>query len=299
MPVTISTLTHALRKQSQTSGSDIKLSHCQQLLSAAFGYKTLAAHQAAQAAYLEADVLDEVDSVILDQPLLAVRVNDLGITATSEDLVSLITAAFNSCLPGVPVCGDDDLWSERIRNYVVAEVETNDNVIGLIADTNNEGIRETHVPFDLSTEVVPPPEQTLSTSMPVRITLNQDLDRPYTSNEIDVTIDLRIERLGRGLWAAPRCHVTFWQLVSPGPKLISYAQALADAFDLELDEAQELEDVEANEIESNDGMVYGYYFDFSDYASPAVAAKLMAKFGRLNNLRVGPDFFENIERSYD
>lgn len=299
MSVSISALTHALRKQSQSSGTGIKLSHCQQLLSAAFGYKTLAAHQAAQAACLEADCLDEADSVLLDPHMLVSRAGELGIAVDAAGLISLITAAFNRCLPGVPIYSDEDSWSERIREYVVDLVERNDDVIGLIGDTNNGGISETHVPFDLSTENVPPPEQTLSTNMNVRITLALDFERPYAGHEIDVTVDLRIPRLGGALWGAPEGHVTHWRLVNDEPKLISRAQALANAFGLELEEAQELEDVEEHPIEGNDDAVYGYYFDFGNHASPAIAAKLMAKFGRLDNLRVALGFFDQIGRSFE
>ena len=80
---------------------------------------------------------------------------------------------------------------------------------------------------------------------------------------------------------------------------ISRGQALADEFGLTLEEAEELVDAEEHEIEGHDDAVYGYYFDFGQYASPAVAAKLMAKFGRLDNLRVDSNFFDQIERSFD
>ncbi len=299
MPVNISALSYALRKQCQSAGADIQLSHCQQLLSAAIGYKSLAAHHAAQAAGLDADDLDNVDSVILVRHLLVSRANELKMALDAERLVSFISAAFDSCLPGVPVFTDEDSWSERIRKYIVDLVESDGNVGGLINDTNNDGIEETYVPFDLSTEIVPPPAQTLSTSMQVNITLGIDTERPYTGHRIDAAVELHITRLGRAIWGAPQGHVTNWRLRYDEHGYISRAQALANEFGLTLEEAEELEDVEAHEHTGHDDTVYGYYFDFSEYASPAVAAKLMAKFGRLDNLRVSLNFFDNIEPSFD
>lgn len=299
MSISFSTLSHSLRKQSQAVGTDIKLSHCQQLLSAAFGYKSFAALQAAQAVYAEADVLDEVASVFLNPQALISRAGELGIPLDSAQLLSSIAAAFRSCLPKVAVYADEDSWSQGVRDYIADVVQSNSNVVGLIADTNNGGINYVDIPFDLSTEVVPPPEQTLSTNMKVRITLALDLERSYAGKEIDVTVDLRIDRIGRGLWGAPRVHVTFWRIVDDPPTLISRAQAIASAFGLDLEEAQELEDVEEHPIGGNDDAVYGYYFDFGRYASPAVAAKLMAQFGRLDNLRVDSNFFDQVERSFD
>lgn len=299
MSINFSALCYSLRKQSLASGVGIKLGHCQQLLSAAFGYKSFAALQAAQAVYAEADVLDEVDSVVLNSQMLVSRAGELGIPLDSAKLVSYVTAAFQSCLPRVSVYADEDSWAESIRTFIVDLVETDENVIGLIADTNNDGVRETYVPFHLSTETLPAPEQTFSTNMKVRITLDIDTDRPYAGHKIDVSVDLRIDRIGRGLWSALRGHVTFWKMANDEPRLISRAQALADEFGLTLEEAEELVDVEEHEIEGNDGAVYGHYFDFEDYASPAVATKLMARFGRLNNLRVGLNFFDQVVRSFD
>lgn len=165
MPISFSTLTHSFRKQCQAVGTDIKLSHCQQLLAAAFGYKSLAARQAAQADFAEIPDFDGVDSVCLNQEMLALRAGELGVALDSTELVSTVAAALRANLPKAYVYVGEDAWSEGIREYITALVERNSDVIGLVADTNNNGIRETHVPFDLSDEVVPPPEQTLSTNM--------------------------------------------------------------------------------------------------------------------------------------
>lgn len=75
------------------------------------------------------------------------------------------------------------------------------------------------------------------------------------------------------------------------------ADALAAELNVTRDEAEELVDAEPLELtgHSGDG-AYGYEFDFTDHASPKLAAKLMRKHRSLR-LRVGPWFFDGIRHS--
>jgi hypothetical protein len=74
------------------------------------------------------------------------------------------------------------------------------------------------------------------------------------------------------------------------------AEALAEALGIDVAEAQELTDAEPQELtgSNDDGMVYGYLLDFADYASPALADKLMQLRGSLT-LEVGTWFFDGVE----
>lgn len=74
----------------------------------------------------------------------------------------------------------------------------------------------------------------------------------------------------------------------------SFAEALAAELKLTVAEAQELTDAEAMELTSQSGEVRtGFEFDFTNYASPKVAAKLLRKRGSLR-LTVDQWFFEDI-----
>lgn len=72
------------------------------------------------------------------------------------------------------------------------------------------------------------------------------------------------------------------------------AEALAAELKLTVAEAEELVDAEPTELtgHSGDGN-YGYEFDFTEVASPKLAAKLMKKRGSLK-LTVGPWFYEGV-----
>lgn len=74
------------------------------------------------------------------------------------------------------------------------------------------------------------------------------------------------------------------------------AEALAETLGIDVAEAEELTDAEPQELtgSSDDGMVYGYLFDFADFASPELADKLMQLHGSLT-LEVGAWFFNDIE----
>lgn len=72
------------------------------------------------------------------------------------------------------------------------------------------------------------------------------------------------------------------------------AEALAAVLKLTLAEAEELADAEPMELNGSSGeSLSGYEFDFTRYASPKLAAKLMKKRGSLR-LTVDPWFFEGI-----
>jgi hypothetical protein len=75
------------------------------------------------------------------------------------------------------------------------------------------------------------------------------------------------------------------------------AEALAAELKLTAAEADELVDVEPQELtgHSGDGN-YGFEFDFTRAASPKLAAKLMKKRGSLK-LTVGPSFYEGIRNA--
>jgi uncharacterized protein YozE (UPF0346 family) len=78
------------------------------------------------------------------------------------------------------------------------------------------------------------------------------------------------------------------------PPVRTLAAALAAELKVTVAEAEELTGEDPLELtgHSGDG-AYGWEFDFTDHASPKLAAKLMKKRGSLK-LTVGPDFYEGI-----
>lgn len=80
-------------------------------------------------------------------------------------------------------------------------------------------------------------------------------------------------------------------------QVLTLADALAAELRITRDEAEELVDVEPIELtgHSGDG-AYGYEFDFTDRASPKLAAKLLRK-RRSLKVQVGPWFYDGIQDS--
>jgi uncharacterized protein YozE (UPF0346 family) len=83
------------------------------------------------------------------------------------------------------------------------------------------------------------------------------------------------------------------------PRKKTFAQALAEELGITELEAEQLVDVEPQELTGNRGeMVYAILLDFTDIASPELAAKLMKQRNSLQ-LEVGPWFFNAIDRYTD
>jgi hypothetical protein len=74
---------------------------------------------------------------------------------------------------------------------------------------------------------------------------------------------------------------------------VSLAQALAEYLHLSVEEAEELTDAEVWSNESEGGLVYSYYYDFTHYASPRVARKIRARHGDLR-VELPASFFDRV-----
>lgn len=85
-----------------------------------------------------------------------------------------------------------------------------------------------------------------------------------------------------------------WREYQAPPKK-TLAQALADELNIDVSEAEELTGAEAQELTGHSGeMTYSFLFDFTDHASPKLAAKLLKQRGSLQ-LEVGPWFFDVLQ----
>lgn len=298
--VTISAIAYAVRTASESTPHPIKLSQAQQLVAAAFGYKSLAAYQASKE---ESKDLDDAAHFILDIELLSRRAQELKLPHMACEMAALLQNAFKERLPAAQLHPSEITLDGYVRDLVQNAILNHWGTNGAMAMTNNDGIDEIYLPFN---EVVladlPPPGDVLDEEFIGHVTMTVDTERPYCGHKIDVEARLVIERKGRVCIAEPACEVISAKLNWGGddsednPPTVSLAQALADELDLELSEAEELVDAEPLDDQSDDGIVYRYVYDFSDYASPAVAKKLMAKYGDLQ-IEVPAWFFDRVTPS--
>jgi hypothetical protein len=304
MIIGISDLAHSIRKNSAADAKPVPLSHAQQLVAAAMGYKTLASYQAAQAAGREPRNLDTVLHFIPDYDMLNKRAGDLGITITLSRLHELLRSAFLERMRQTVIHSGYESLEDALREQVEQVVIEDGEVNSAMADANYNGIDEVY--FEVEIE---PDQATIGNPLVIElkghVSLGIDTERPYAGHKVNVVCSLTLERIGCHCFAAAECEVTKAALdygwsssnseeLEEGPPVRTRSQAYADVLGLELHEVGDLADVEPEPLTGHSGeMTYAYILDFSDYASQKVAAKILQRHGSLR-IEVGLDVFENV-----
>lgn len=303
MPVGISSLAYAVRKASESTPQPLKHGHAQQLVAAALGYNTLAAHQAAVAEGAESEHLDAAAHAVLDEDLIVERAAELQLPQPEDALVELVRAAFKSELPGTRLHRNDDALADALRDYVDSTAYNHGETGSAMAATNNDGVQEIYLPLDFTLAELPPLGEVLELEIDGHISMKPDIERPYSGHKIDVRGTLFFERVGRVAISEPEFHLESakldynWDGDADEPPKVPLAQALAEELGITPEEAEDLVDVEPHAIEGNDDMVFGYVFDFSEVVSPDLRAKLLAKHGSLQ-AQVSPSFFDRVARDW-
>lgn len=301
MPIGISDLAHSVRKNSASVAAPVQLGHAQQLIVAALGYKSLAAYQAAQVAALEPQDLGNVHHVVVDYDQLDQRASELGAAPTLSQLHELIDAAFKERAPRTHIHASHADFDNYLREHVDQVVIEDDDVNSEMANANYDGIDEVYFDFEVESENVPV-GSSLEIDLDGHVGLGIDTERPYAGHIVNVEGTLSVERLGSQCFGSVDCQVTKAELdtnwgdddYDGEPPARSVSQAYAELLGLELHEVGNLADVEAMELDGSSGeMVYGYLLDFTDYASPEIAQKILRRHSSLR-IEVGPGFFEGV-----
>lgn len=296
---TFSKVAFSLQANCTDAGHELGYGHAQQILAAALGYSTLASYQQAKGSAQEAESFQDVRHVLLDRHELLIRAHELKLPYTAPVLMKAVKAAFQARLPRVEVHLTEEQLVDAVRAYVDNYVVNHGRTSGEIAMTNGDGLDEVYLPIEFSFDDIPEAGDSLAIEVVGHVSMGIDTERPYVGHRIDVRAMLSLERVGKRCVAAS-CELENaeldWSWAEP-PK-VSMAEALAEELDLDVSEAEELVDVEPLALTSDDDLVYGYEFDFSEAASPAVAEKIMAKHDSLQ-VTVGPNFFDNVEYGLD
>ncbi len=302
--VTLSSIAFALRTASNTTPLPLSLSHAQQLTAAALGYQSLAAYQASAE---EAEDLSEAMHFVLDMPRVLLRVQQLKLPHTLTEMSQLLQATFNDRLPAVHIHENERNLDDHVRQCMQDVVLNHSDTCSASASTNSNGIREIYLPCsDVSLDDLPPLGEIWDEEFRGHVAMEPDVERPYSGHMIYVAARLTLERKGRTCIAEPLYEVISSKLDynwggdeddshhAGEYATVTLAQALANELGLTLSEAEELVDANSMTNESEDGLVYGYVFDFTRDASPDVARKLLDKYGSLQ-VRVGPNFYDQVE----
>lgn len=210
-----------------------------------------------------------------------------------------VKAAFQARLPRVEVHLTEEQLVDAVRAYVDNYVTNHGRTSGEMAMTNGDGLDEVYLPIEFSFDDIPEPGESLPIEIVGHVSMGIDTERPYSGHRVDVRAMLVLERVGKRCVAAT-CELENAKLDWSWAELpkVSMAEALTEELDLEVSEAEELVDVEPLTLASDDDLVYGYEFDFSEAASPTVAEKIMSKYDSLQ-VTVGPNFFDNVEYDLD
>ncbi|PPU83057.1 hypothetical protein XsacCFBP4641_07710 [Xanthomonas sacchari] len=214
----------------------------------------------------------------------------------------LLTKAFTDRLAGVVLHSSYSDLDAYIRKQIEHLVENNGRVIGQMDELNHDGIAEVYFDPEVDFEQIQI-GTSLSADIPGHMNLNQDPERPYTGTKIDFRLFLSVERLGMRCYSSVEYEVTDVFLRVPWlddhdddgePPVRTRAEVFAELLGWDADEVDDLQDVDELPLDGNSGeMIYGYLIDFTDYASPAVAARIVREHGTLQ-FRVGPDFFDGV-----
>jgi len=295
--VGITDLAHSIRKNTANFAVPIPLSQGQQLVCAALGHNTLASFQAAQKAELEPQSFEGLAHVVPDFDLLSARAAELGIAIAPDTLKVLIESAFKERAPGTEVHRSFDALADDFYQEAQQAVLADDNVNSEISSANYDGVDEVYIEDDFE-----PHLQEVAQPKPVevsgQVTLGIDTERPYSGHKVNFKLEVTMYRCGRRCFEKPEFDVVSAGMdfdwgddgAEPGPRTL--AQEFADRLGIEVEEAQQLVDADPMELTGNSGeMTYSYLYDFTDHASPELAAKLIALRGSLQ-LEVEPWFVD-------
>ena len=127
MSVDIQHIAFAVRQLCRTSASPFNLGHAQQLVAAALGYDSLAAHQAAVRQGKEASDLQAASHVVLERQRVLDRAASLGLTASPQDLITWLSQGFQGCLPRCRQHRYDGALEEHIQARLVGTEQVRDD----------------------------------------------------------------------------------------------------------------------------------------------------------------------------
>lgn len=289
MAIDISSVAYAITHH-PNAARRIKHGHAQQCLAAALGYKSLATLQASHDATF---LPDRQTHVVLDAAALLVRAQELSMVVGREELVVMVREAISKAWVGTPV----HTSLEAFRDALQEDVNLTVALASGQTITNSNDMREIDMSIEgLNFEDVPSNGNPHEMEISGHITMRQDPERPYRGHHLDVHATLWLVRQGRAFWAAD-CRV---KDAEPGtswnePDVVTLAEALADMLGVDIEAAEELADSPLLELASDDGLVCGWEFDFSETSvTEEVLEQIKSRHGSLR-VKVGPSFFDPVQ----
>lgn len=220
MGITFASLSHAAQSAmpstaSSTSHPNLPLGHVHQALAAVLGFNTHAALKAAVQSGEEPPAYDEANCILLDLPRLMRRIYELGHATRADAFAAAVREAFDTLLPVAKLCESVSDLGDEFHQQVADAIESDDSYSSALASTNAFGGY-----FDLSFHEAAPIDEARGQWVLVAegtSSLEQDLDRVFSGDVIDVSAHVVFEKLGRRVLGEMSIDVTGASVQDWGP----------------------------------------------------------------------------------
>lgn len=199
MSVDFSTLSHHVHRR-LNDVTPLKLGQAQQLLAASLGYASLAAYKVSK------ETIIGPGYFVLDLEMIERRQHDLGYASNSQSS-SIVQAMMEAIrdqfkLVGLQLAFDGEDLFDLVRSQVEGEIASSEEFANAQAITNTAGLPEFQLEFE--------PRSTLKEDQVEWVVqvegscgLEQDQDRPYCGDELDISAELFFQKIGRRLLRPP------------------------------------------------------------------------------------------------
>lgn len=225
MGTTFATLSHGLQQAS--TGSFRSLGHVHQVLAGALGYKSFAAYKASSE---EQPLYDDAKHVVVAQNLVEERLRDLGyppVPQVTDAVMTAIKNTFGQQVPGVEVHTSISDLGDAISETVEEAIENSDEYNSEYATTNATGGW-----FDLEFDA-PVPIDTPASELLIEATgtssLDQDPDRVYFGDVLDVRASIGFPKIGRRILGEAEVREVWASVQHDGPDLDDEPEPEPDA----------------------------------------------------------------------
>lgn len=196
MSTSISKIAFALSQQSKASNQKISLGHCHQLVAALFGFKTLAAYEAAIKSNPILVEFSIVKQIICDANLLSIRLNELRPDIELKFLGGLIKVVFAVELPKVKL---KDSLADVIEEYMIEtmqyDLENDELISSEIAMANIEST-DTVEFVESSEEIAEAILEGKASEVNGVLHMNADIERPFAGDEVKFKAEILVSLLG-------------------------------------------------------------------------------------------------------
>ena len=297
MYIDISSIAFAVRTSSAASNCPIKLSHAQQCVAAALGYRSFASFQQAGEYNLS---LAPDSSIVFDTVMLERRANELAIECGPEELLSHMRNAFTEKVRGIGTYDSIEDFEKAVQRSVDRYVLNHEKTVSQTAMVNSDGIGEIYLPLEVDWLSLPIDSSGITIPINGHVSMNIDEDRPYAGHRTDVSAALWVARRGRAVYTVGLEVYSATLDQSGGEEAPQFHEgglltdALIDLLDIDLESVEFLEDARLEAVEGVGGKIDGYLIDFSAHGlAKSEQAQMIKKHGSLI-IRVPANFFDKV-----